>query len=118
MCYYAFFRSQFSYCPLVWMRHSRNLSNKINRLHERHLRIVYNNSRSSHPEVFLGKCVLRICSKFAGKHPCRSAISIKLQRDPKKNSTSVMELHPNRPLSKLFQNSIENLFCSTSEQIF
>ena len=76
------------------MRHSRNLSNKINRLHEKYLRIVYNNSRSSHPEVFLGKCVLRICSKFTGKHPCRSAISIKLQRDPKKNSTGVMELHP------------------------
>ena len=29
--------------------------------------------------VFLGKDVLKICSKFAGKHPCRSVISIKLQ---------------------------------------
>ena len=35
--------------------------------------------RSSHPEVFLGKGVLKICSKFTGEHPCRSAISIKLQ---------------------------------------
>ena len=35
-------------------------------------------ARSSHPEVFLGK-VLKICSKFAGEHPCRSAISVKLQ---------------------------------------
>ena len=34
--------------------------------------------RSSHPEVFLGKGVLKICSKFTGEHPCRSAISIKL----------------------------------------
>ena len=34
--------------------------------------------RSSHPKVFLGKGVLRICSKFTGEHPCRSAISIKL----------------------------------------
>ena len=34
---------------------------------------------SSHPEVFLGKGVLKICSKFTGEHPCRSAISIKLQ---------------------------------------
>ena len=31
--------------------------------------------RSSHPEVFLGKGVLKICSKFTGEHPCRSAIS-------------------------------------------
>ena len=37
------------------------------------------NSRSSRPEVFLGKGVLEKCSKFTGEHPCRSAISIKLQ---------------------------------------
>ena len=35
--------------------------------------------RSSHPEVFLGKGVLKIGNKFTGEHPCRSAISIKLQ---------------------------------------
>ena len=32
--------------------------------------------RSSPSEVFLGKGVLKICSKFTGEHPCRSAISI------------------------------------------
>ena len=37
------------------------------------------NFRSSRPEVFLRKGVLKICSKFTGEHPCRSAISIKLQ---------------------------------------
>ena len=35
--------------------------------------------RSSRPKVFLGKGVLKICSKFTGEHPYRSAISIKLQ---------------------------------------
>ena len=35
--------------------------------------------RSSRPEVFLAKGVLKICSKFTGEHPCRSVISIKLQ---------------------------------------
>ena len=35
-------------------------------------------SRNSHPEVFLGKDVLKICSKFTREHPCRSVISIKL----------------------------------------
>ena len=34
--------------------------------------------RSSPPEVFLGKVVLKICSKFTGERPYRSAISIKL----------------------------------------
>ena len=37
------------------------------------------NSRSSHPEVSLGKGVLKIWSKFTGEDPCRSVISIKLQ---------------------------------------
>ena len=35
--------------------------------------------RSSPPEVFLGKGVLKICSKFTGEHPGWKAISIKLQ---------------------------------------
>ena len=35
--------------------------------------------RSSHPDVFLGKGVLKLCSKFTGEHPCRSAISVKMQ---------------------------------------
>ena len=34
----------------------------------------------SHPEVFLEKGVLIICSKFTGEHPWQSVISIKLLR--------------------------------------
>ena len=39
--------------------------------------------RSRHPKVFLEKGVLKICSKFTGEHPCRSAISTKLQSNCK-----------------------------------
>ena len=35
-------------------------------------------SRSSHPEVFYEKGVLKICSKFTGEQSRRSVISIKL----------------------------------------
>ena len=42
----VFITSQFSYCPLIWMFHSRNLNNKINRIHERALRLVYQNNLS------------------------------------------------------------------------
>ena len=31
----AFFKSQFCYCPLVWMFHSRAINNTINNLHYR-----------------------------------------------------------------------------------
>ena len=37
----SFITSQFSYYPLIWMFHSRNLNNKIKRIHERALRLVY-----------------------------------------------------------------------------
>ena len=47
----AFFKSQFNYCPLVCMNHSRNLNNKINRLHERCLRMIYNDNKSSFQEL-------------------------------------------------------------------
>ena len=47
----AFFTSQFSYCPLTWMFHSRKLNNKINRLHERCLSVVYNDRLSTFEEL-------------------------------------------------------------------
>ena len=37
----TFIESQFNYCPLIWMCHSRSLNTKINKLHERALRVVY-----------------------------------------------------------------------------
>ena len=37
----TFIESQFNYCPLIWMFHSRTLNDKINKLHERALRLVY-----------------------------------------------------------------------------
>ena len=43
----AFFNAQFHYCPIIWMFHSRSLNNKINRHHERCLRIIYNDKYSN-----------------------------------------------------------------------
>ena len=42
----AFITSQFSHWPLIWMFHSRNINNKIIRIHERALRLVYQNNLS------------------------------------------------------------------------
>ena len=38
----TFFNSQFNYCRVIWMCHSRALNNKITRLHQLYLRIIYN----------------------------------------------------------------------------
>ena len=48
----SFFRSQFNYCPLIWMCHSRTNNRKINRLHKRCLRIIYNDKQSSFIKLF------------------------------------------------------------------
>ena len=43
----SFIESQFGYCSLVWMFHNRDLEHKLNKLHERSLRIVYNDDKLS-----------------------------------------------------------------------
>ena len=47
----AFVKSQFDYFPLVWMFHSRELNNRINRIHERALRLVYQDNSLSFAEL-------------------------------------------------------------------
>ena len=46
-----FVTSQFSYCPLIWTFHSRSLNNKINSIHERALRITYQDNTSIFQEL-------------------------------------------------------------------
>ena len=47
----SFATSQFGYCPLIWMFHSRRLNNKINSIHERALRITYQDHISTFQEL-------------------------------------------------------------------
>ena len=49
----AFIESQFSYCPLVWMFCSRKMNRKINHIHERALRLVYDDYESSFHELLI-----------------------------------------------------------------
>ena len=48
-----FIISYFSYNPLVWMFHSRRLNNRIDHIHERALKIIYQDYNSS----FIKGCV-------------------------------------------------------------
>ena len=47
----SFVHSQFSYAPLAWMFHSRDINNKINRVHKRALRLVYNDHISCYKHL-------------------------------------------------------------------
>ena len=47
----SFVESQFSYCPLVWMFCSRRINRKINHIHERALRLTYDDYTASFEEL-------------------------------------------------------------------
>ena len=47
----AFIASQFGYFPVVWMFHSRMLNYRINKIHERALRIVYKDFSSTFEQL-------------------------------------------------------------------
>ena len=47
----SFVTSQFGYCSLIWMFHSKRLNNKINSIHERALKITYQDHISTLQEL-------------------------------------------------------------------
>ena len=47
----SFFNAQFNYCPLVCILHSRKNDSIIRNLHERCLRLIYNDKNSSYEEL-------------------------------------------------------------------
>ena len=49
----AFILSQFSYCPVIWMFHDRSMHNKINKIHERALRIAFKDMSSKFEDLLM-----------------------------------------------------------------
>ena len=47
----AFITAQFNYCPLIWMLHSRQLHNRINKIHKRTLKLVYKNNKLTYYDL-------------------------------------------------------------------
>ena len=59
----SFITSHFSYCPLVWIFHSRRLNNRISHIHERALRIIYHDYNFSFKELLRKDSSLSIHQK-------------------------------------------------------
>lgn len=94
--YKAFIESQFKYCPLVWMFHSRMSNSKINRLHERALRIVYNDYESSFQSL------LEKDSSFSIHHQNIQRLSLEIYKAIHENSVADFDNF------LVFRNSINN----------
>ena len=105
----TFVESQFNYCPLIWMLHSWILNNKINRLHERALRIVYSDYKLSFNTLLEKDCSFSIHHRniqslaigiYKFLHGLSAAIMgdiIKLNRSPTYNLRTRQELYSRNP---------------------
>ena len=51
----TFIMSKFSYCPEIWMFHSRAMEHRINRIHKRALRLIYPNQHQLTFKELLGR---------------------------------------------------------------
>lgn len=47
----SFVYCHFSYAPLVWMFHSREINNKINKVHKKALKLLYNDENSTFEQL-------------------------------------------------------------------
>ena len=81
----AFIESQFNYCPLIWMFHSRTRNNKINRIHERVLRLVCFYHVSSFDEL------LKKHRSFSIHHRNTQSLAIELYKSFQGLSAGIMK---------------------------
>ena len=81
----SFIESQFDYCPIIWMFHSRPLNNRINRLHERALRLVYKDPNLSFKDL------LRKDKSFTIHHRNLQKLAIEMYKADKDLSPSLVK---------------------------
>ena len=96
----SFIESQFSYCPLIWMFHSRKLNARINRLHERGLRLVYKDTHLTFEEL------LRKDNSFSIHHRSLQKLATELYKVYNGLSPiSVNSIFPQRTISYNLRNN-------------
>ena len=112
-----FFNAQFNYCPLIWMLRIRSNDNKIN-LHERCLRIIYNDKQSSYEELLIKDGTVSIHSNiqalatemFKVKNKLSSEISCDIFAQRINNHYNLRHInHFETPFGRIVYNGTESV---------
>ena len=109
----VFITSQFGYCPLIWMCHSRKIHRQIDKIHERALRIVYMDNVSSFDELLVKSKSVSIHTRnlqhlaieiYKALHNLSSSLMSEIFRTKKSNYNFRNDavLVPNRPISTMY----------------
>ena len=84
----ASFNPHFKYCPLIRMCHNRMKNRKINRLHERCLRIIMiNNHLSKCSQKKTVQCLATEMYKVTGYHHLQSTLFLHKKQSPIQSAT-------------------------------
>ena len=81
----SFFMAQFNYCPSIWMCHNRTYNNKLNRLHERCLQLIYSDKRSIFEDL------LEKDNSVSIHHKNLQALAIEMFKVHTKTSLEIMQ---------------------------
>ena len=81
----AFFMPQLNYCPLRWMCHNRTYNNKINKFHEKCLRLIYNDKSLSFEDL------LEKDNSVSIHHKNLQALAIEMFKVYTKTSPEIMQ---------------------------
>ena len=107
----AFITSQFSYCPLIWMFHSRTLNNRINNIHERALRLTYKENQPSFKEL------LEKDHSVTVHHKNLQALVTDLAPDIMKDVVKRTPIHPTIRIKSLLHAEMLRLLIMVSHQL-
>ena len=81
----AFFIAQFNYYPLIWMYHTKTYKNEINILHERCLRLIWDDKPSFFEDL------LEKDNSVSMHHKNLHALAIKMSKVHTKTSPKIMQ---------------------------
>ena len=109
----AFITSQFLYCPLMSMFHSRQLNQKINKIQERALRITYKDTESTFSELLQKECAVTIHTKnlqilMTEMYKSKNELNLSFMREIFRENTTHYNLRNNNEFTQPRVRSVSN----------